>query len=180
MWKAICWFFTAYPTAHGALTRTIIMMCHLRWKLYLITNISIQFSQVIYNSTQDRSHLLIRIHLWLFCKHLCSYISEVSKIFCFFFLINETFPWAEHRLDTKPLQFCVWNLEEKKKITFKGYKVSQWKCADGFGTCSRKYNGQCAQHKWNVVVEGSSAELFNQYPRRQWGRGPLAPVSQAK
>lgn len=122
MWKAICWFFTAYPTAHGALTRTIIMMCHLRWKLYLITNISIQFSQVIYNSTQDRSHLLIRIHLWLFCKHLCSYISEVSKIFCFFLLINETFPWAEHRLDTKPLQFCVWNLEEKKKSHLKVIK----------------------------------------------------------
>lgn len=58
----------------------------------------------------------------------------------------------------------------RKKITFKGYKVSQWKCADGFGTCSRKYNGQCAQHKWNVVVEGSSAELFNQYPRRQWAK----------
>ncbi len=46
--------------------------------------------------------------------------------------------------------------------------------------CACRCNLHRVRHKWNVVAGGSRSELFNQYPCRQRGWGPLAPVGQVK
>lgn len=74
---------------------------------------------------------------------------------------------------------AIFMLNMKKMSQFKCEKRFWWS-DDSRRTRACRWNLHHVWHKWNVVAGGSSSGLFNQFLCRQWGWGPLAPVSQAK